>query len=232
MSADLSGEISAVATTVLALFAILTAILAYLAFRKQSREVRAIEQQVTDQQEVTKQQGELIQIQSEQLAEQRKLNEEQITIFGLQAEELRESLNERKREAVERRRAQAAQVSIMLKVSGKSREGGPEIEATVTNASERQQPIYNVKLYWHRDRDGYGEPNPELIGTVLNWERETRRREFPPGTNPDNCGVILIFRDALRTDWIKTPDGSLVRANSDLALNLVRALAATYTKTK
>ena len=101
----------------------------------------------------------------------------------------------------------------MLKVSGKSREGGPAIQATVTNASERQQPIYNVKLYWHCGREGYGEPSPELIGAALNRGRETRRREFPPGTNPDDCSVILIFRDALRIDSIKTPDGSLVRAN-------------------
>ena len=49
MPVDLSGEISAVATVALALFAIVTVMLAYLAFRKQSREVRAIERQVIDQ---------------------------------------------------------------------------------------------------------------------------------------------------------------------------------------
>jgi hypothetical protein len=57
MSVVLSGEISAIAIAMLALFAIVTAILAYLAFRKQSREVRAIERQVTDEQELTRQQG-------------------------------------------------------------------------------------------------------------------------------------------------------------------------------
>lgn len=46
MSSDLSGEISAIATAVLALFAIITAILAGLAFRKQAKEVGAIERQL------------------------------------------------------------------------------------------------------------------------------------------------------------------------------------------
>jgi hypothetical protein len=39
MSSDLSGEITALATAVLAFFAIVAAIFAFLAFRKQSREV-------------------------------------------------------------------------------------------------------------------------------------------------------------------------------------------------
>lgn len=53
MSADLSGEITAIATAVLAFFAIVTAVFAYIAFRKQSQEVRAIERQVTDQEKIT-----------------------------------------------------------------------------------------------------------------------------------------------------------------------------------
>jgi cbb3-type cytochrome oxidase subunit 3 len=40
MSVDLSGEITAIATAALALFAIVTAAFAILAFRKQSQEVR------------------------------------------------------------------------------------------------------------------------------------------------------------------------------------------------
>ena len=94
MSLDLSGEITAIATAVLAAFAIVTGIYAVRAFRKQSQEV-------SDQ-------ASMLQIQSEQLAEQRKVNEEQIRVLALQAAELRESLDERKREAVERRNAQAA----------------------------------------------------------------------------------------------------------------------------
>jgi hypothetical protein len=50
-------------------------------------------------------QAAMLRIQSEQLDEQRKLNKEQTRVLALQAEELRESLAERKREAVERRNA-------------------------------------------------------------------------------------------------------------------------------
>ena len=179
MSLDLSGEITAIATAVLAAFAIVTGIYAVRAFRKQSQEV-------SDQ-------ASMLQIQSEQLAEQRKVNEEQIRVLALQAAELRESLDERKREAVERRNAQAAQVHIVLKVVARSREGGPEIEATAVNTSERQQPVYDVKLYWHLGPDGYGTPNPDLLGTLLTSRDESRRREFPRGADPAACGAALSF---------------------------------------
>ncbi|MFY9773197.1 MAG: hypothetical protein WAK28_01345 [Trebonia sp.] len=72
MSEIFAGQLTAVANVVLAAFAIVTAILAGLAFLKQSREVHD--------------QAEMLRIQAEQLGEQRKINE-------LQAEDLRESLS-------------------------------------------------------------------------------------------------------------------------------------------
>ena len=48
MSVDLSGEITAIATAVLAVLAIAMAAFALLAFRAQSREVRAIEREAKD----------------------------------------------------------------------------------------------------------------------------------------------------------------------------------------
>jgi hypothetical protein len=210
MSSDLSAQITAIATAVLAVFAIVTAVFAILAFRKQSKEV-------SDQ-------ASMLEIQSLQLAEQQKVNAEQIRVLTLQATELGESLAERKREAVERRNAQASQVHIALKLVGKGREGGPDIEATVVNASERQQPIYDVKLYWHCGREGYGTPNPELLETLLNWRDESRSREFPRGADPDDCGAVLAFRDALGVNWIKTPDGGLMHADSEILPDLVKAL--------
>ena len=71
MSVDLSGEITAIATAVLAVFAIVTALYARQAFRKQSQKVSAIERQVKDQQELARQQAELLKIQSGQLELQR-----------------------------------------------------------------------------------------------------------------------------------------------------------------
>jgi hypothetical protein len=67
MPSDLSSEITAVATAVLAAFAIVTAVFAMHAFRKQSQEVRTIERQVKDQEALTRQQAELLTIQSAQL---------------------------------------------------------------------------------------------------------------------------------------------------------------------
>jgi hypothetical protein len=210
-AADVPGWITAVGTALLAVFAILTTVYAVRAFRKQSQEVSH--------------QAEMLKVQSEQLAEQRKVNAEQIRVLALQAAELRESLAERKREAVERRNAQAAQVHLALKVVGKSRDGGPEIQATVVNARERQQPIYDVTLYWHLGPDGYGTPNPEPLGTVLNWEKEARCREFPRGAEVAGYGVVLAFRDAFGVNWVKTPDGGAMHADSDLVPDIVKALA-------
>ncbi len=85
MSVDLSGEITAIATVVLAVFAIVTAVFAILAFRKQSREV-------SDQ-------ASMLKVQSGQLAEQRKINAEQIGVLALQAAELNASLLERTHDA-------------------------------------------------------------------------------------------------------------------------------------
>lgn len=98
MSVDLPGEITAIATAALAVFAILTAAFAILAFCKQSKEV-------SDQ-------ARMLKLQSEQFSEQRKVNAEQIRVLTLQAAELSESLKERKREAAERRRAQAGRVFV------------------------------------------------------------------------------------------------------------------------
>ena len=93
MSVELSGEITAIATAVLALFAFATAIFAVLAFWKQSREVRAIEHQVRDQEELTQQQAALLEIQGRQLELQQKQFDQQ---------------------ADERRRAQASRIFIWI----------------------------------------------------------------------------------------------------------------------
>ena len=81
MSLIFVAQLSAVATAVLAVFAIVTAFYARQAFRKQSQEVGAIERQVKDQQELTRQQAELLKVQSgrlelqgEQLDDQRKVS--------------------------------------------------------------------------------------------------------------------------------------------------------------
>lgn len=63
MSVDLSGEITAIATAVLAFFAIVTAIYAIRAFRTQSQEVR-------DQAEMLMVQSGQLELQRQQLGDQ------------------------------------------------------------------------------------------------------------------------------------------------------------------
>jgi len=161
--------ITAVATGLLAVLAGFTAWYARKAFREQSREVRAIEQQVHDQEELTRQQAELLKVQSGQLGLQRQQAEDQrqAEVLKLQATELSESVAERKREAGERRQSQASRVFIwqdnatarqdILRVS--------LVTAHVTNTSD--QPIYDVELLWHRGSEPYGDPNPQPLGTIM-----------------------------------------------------------------
>lgn len=220
MSVDLSGEITAIATAVLAAFAFITAVLAGAAFIKQSREVRAIERQVKDQEELTKQQAELLQVQSgqlqlqrQQLDEQHKVNEQQTKVLELQAQELRQSLKEREREAIRRHREQASRVSIALAPdshpSADEATKGAALKATVMNASHGQQPIYNAKLHWYKGSERYGTPNPEPIGAVPGYERTVRSRNFPAGTDLNACGAFLTFHDPAGYAWMRAPDGGL-----------------------
>ena len=99
MSLIFATQLTAVATAILAVFAFTTAILAYRAFRKQSREVRD--------------QAQMLKVQSDQLEEQQRINE-------LQATDLRASIKQRKLDADERRREQARLVSAWI---GKTRDG-------------------------------------------------------------------------------------------------------------
>jgi hypothetical protein len=223
MSLIFATQLTAIATAALAVFAIITAWYARRAFLKQSQEVRAIEQQVQDAQEITRQQAELLKVQSGQLElqrqqvdDQRQANARQAEVFELQATELRESLDERKREAERRYRDQAARVFI-----GETRQDpkrgepgqfylrpgkpavGPAVLAFVKNTSN--QPVYDAELRWHRGSEGHGEPNPEPLGTLMPGDEEVSVREFPPGTNLAASGAVLRFRDAAGVTWMLRP---------------------------
>jgi hypothetical protein len=211
VSVDLSGEITAIATAVLAVFAIVTAIYAVRAFRKQSKEV-------SDQ-------ARMLEVQSEQLDEQRKLTNLQTPVLELQAAELRESLDERKREAEQRernaeqrRRAQASQVFMWEehhahdpRIGSTLRElkgAHPTAYAHVKNTSA--QPVYEAEFRWHRGSERHGDPNPEPLGIIMPGVEISKVRDFPPGTNMAASGAVLSFRDAAGMTWIRRPDGGLV----------------------
>jgi aconitase A len=219
MSLIFATQLSAVATVTLAVFAVVTGVFAFLAFRKQSEEVRAIEQQVKDAQELTRQQAELLKVQSGQLELQRhqvndqlQANARQADVLELQATELRESLEQRKRDAEEQRRAQASRVFISQRESTlflpTGQMGVPALTATVVNSSD--QPIYDAELYWRRGSAGYGDPNPEILSTVMPGAEIAKGRSFPRGTSLDVSGAVLSFRDAGGISWTRRPDGGLV----------------------
>jgi hypothetical protein len=125
---------------VLAVFAIVTAIYAIRAFRKQSHEV-------SDQAEMLKVQSGRLDPQSQQLREQREIN-------ALQAKDLHESLKERARQRQIAEREQADKVGLRLSsipfpdyleedVSGFDVVPGDMVHiAVVSNESHR--PIENV----------------------------------------------------------------------------------------
>jgi hypothetical protein len=206
MSVDLSGEITAIATAVLAVFAIVTAWYARRAFLKQSKEV-------SDQ-------AEMLRVQSGQLAEQRKINAEQVKVLALQADELRESLAERKREAYDRKRAQASRVFIEEErhsyindrqvITG----GSAWIGLKVMNGSD--EPVYEAELRWHLGTAPHGDPDPEPIGTVMPHQDVAKRRVFPQDANLEICGAILTFRDAAGIKWTRSPDGDLTEQPSTI----------------
>ncbi len=210
MSTNLSSEITAIATAVLAVFAIITAFLAYRAFRKQAQEV-------TDQ-------AAMLQVQSEQLAQQRRINAEQMRVLKLQAAELHESTDERQREADERRRAQASRVFIWQEY----REGNPElyddppdyiahlapppqgeslplIVAHVENTSD--QPIYDLLVTWTFNTTSHGQAKRGK--PLMPHEEQIALMEVPSGGDPSLLGAAASFRDAAGVRWRSRPDGQL-----------------------
>jgi hypothetical protein len=205
--------LAAVATVVLAVFAIVTAWYARRAFLKQSQEVAAIEQQVKDGQELAGQQAEVLKIQSGQLDlqnrlldDQSKANARQAEFLQLQMADLAQSLEERRREAEHRYRAQASRVFIKQDINVRLGHSSL-VTARVQNTSD--QPAYDAELLWRRGSANYGEPNPEPLGTIMPGADATRIREFPQDSNMDVSGGILRFTDAAGVKWIRRPDGYL-----------------------
>jgi hypothetical protein len=162
---DFPDWVTAIATAGLFAGAGFTVYYARTAFEEQSKELGVLQQQAAGQQELTRQQGELLAVQSgrlelqqRQFDAQRKINAQQAGVLELQARELQESLDERKHDREQRRRAQAADVYITREEFAGNRallgSGGlagrsarpPAIIAAVHNAGTR--PVYDVRVHW------------------------------------------------------------------------------------
>jgi hypothetical protein len=206
-----AAQVTAVATVALAVGAIVTAVFAFLAFRKQSQEVRSIERQVKDQEKLTAQQAELLRIQAEQadvqrqqLEAQREVNARQAEVTAVQADELRESLEERKRAREQQHSAQAARVFVWQEpgIDPSSLPGTPAVVAHIRNDSD--QPVYGVVLVW---RGGSMERGRAVIGAIMPGLEAEDAQPVPEGTAPGMLSVIAFFRDAGRAYWRARPDG-------------------------
>jgi hypothetical protein len=184
MSLIFATQLTAVATVILAVFAIITGFYAVRAFRKQSQEVSH--------------QAEMLRVQSEQLTDQRAVNAEQLRVLALQAEELRASL-------AERRSAQASMVFITTDTGSDPGVGqvqrnvsgpGPEvITVHVKNASDR--PIYSAELIWDDGSSQLADlaarsHSERLPAVIMPGEDSFHRKESGAGTR----AVVLRFRDA------------------------------------
>ena len=196
MSLIFATQLTAVATLALATLALATAILALLAWRKQSREVRD--------------QGEMLRVQSEQLAEDRQVNAEQIRVFGLQSEEL-------KREARDRRRAQAAQVFIMI---GRSEIVDGQISLMSNAHNTSQLPVYDLWVQWRSSLGEFG--TPSVVPQFLPGEVRPFTGVWTQGTRPSGPNVSLDFRDAAGVRWRTTSRGILTELCGAASPSLAR----------
>lgn len=188
---DIPTWITGIGTVLLVAFAVITAYYARQAFRKQSQEV-------SDQ-------AKMLAVQSEQLSEQRKINVEQTKVLALQASELDESLKERKREAEQRRRAQASRVFFKADWYPVE-EDKIGVRVQVVNSSD--QPVYIASLSWHPGSDELSEPR--LLSTI----RPEAQRDptdssiylwhLPSGTDMTSSEAVLTFRDASGIIWTRT----------------------------
>jgi hypothetical protein len=188
--------LTAIGTIVLAVFAVFTAWYARKAFREQSREVAAIEQQVKDEQEVTRQQGELLKVQSDQLELQRRQFE---------------------RDQAARRRAQAAQVFIMI---GRVENVSGQITVMSNAHNTSQLPVYDLWVQWRSSLGEFG------TAAVVPQFSPGDIRPFPgvwtQGTRPSGFDVSLDFRDAAGVRWRTTSRGILTELCGAVSPSLAR----------
>jgi hypothetical protein len=208
MSLILATQVTAVATAFLAAFAIITAIFAVLAFRKQSIEVQD--------------QAGMLQVQSKQLTEQQRINERHIKVLELQAIELHDSTAVRKHEAELVRRAQASRVFITqereLDLDAIDRYPGPRdaghrVKATVLNSSD--QPIYGAEIRWHLGTAGHANTDSDLVGTIMPGAEAISTRPLPPDAQVNITGADVRFTDGSGARWLRRLDGDLDELRAD-----------------
>jgi hypothetical protein len=188
--------LTALGTLVLAVFAIVTARYARKAFLEQSREVTAIERQVSDQEKLTGQQAELLTVQGEQLElQQRQFKQE----------------NER------RHQDQASRVFVwtetdtnphVSQVQIVTNPGNYEVViAHVANSSE--QPVYDVRVSWRQGDVPWSEPDRRpVLMPGSSWDcMRSLPDNLPPESDLSKFSAVVIFRDRNQVWWRTRADG-------------------------
>jgi hypothetical protein len=219
MSLIAATQWTAVATIVLATFAIVTAVFAILAFRKQSTEVTTLQKQFDDQ---------------------RKVNAEQAEVLKLQAADLRESLDERQRDREQRHRDQARLISAVV---------GPEEESGGWAVPERTgidlinsspEPVYRLVVAIVSVQ-GAGMPTIERRLEYQNREKDIFKRPQAPITTASilpsgtyrvwiagrhlgvaaylRYGAEVAFTDRAGSHWIRRATGQLEELPEDPILH-------------
>lgn len=183
---DIPTWITAIATMLLAAFAVITAYYARQAFRTQS----------------------------EQLADQKRVNTKQIDALNLQVRELRASLTERKRAQASKVdiRTDVGPDPRFGVIPGAASIPAPEtVSARVTNDGD--QPIYNAELIWDDGTLSYIEftvwPGADNLALRIGPHQTASMTKRPTDT-PQARSAVLRFRDAAGNAWIRTPNGYLM----------------------
>lgn len=188
-----AAQLTAAATVALAVLAAFAALFAFLAFLWQRKEVRALQKQVIDQENLTK---------------------KQIPVLESQASELEASWIERERETEDRRMSYVSRVFIWEERLMKW--GASQAQAANGNQSPGDRrvyvknvgplPVYDIIVSW---RSGNAMEHQERKTTpLMPWDNPWEvTRQVPDGSDLDKLTVVVFIRDAYGQIWRIDPHG-------------------------
>jgi hypothetical protein len=206
MSLIFATQLTAAATAVLAVFAIVTAVYARKAFRKQSQEVAAIERQVTDGQETARLQAEHLEVLRAQLEDQREAAAVQAGVLKLQADELRAAADARALQSLERRHQFASTVVAWQDEPRRSGTGWV-VDAHVLNTGER--PVRDVSARWYSDGARIREPEG-LTACLMPQDSKSFECRVDGASIRSGLNAIVEFRTVGDDWWEAGTDGTSV----------------------
>jgi hypothetical protein len=188
-------------------------------------QLRTLREQVAKEEKRSQESEQLLR---EQLEEQRKATAAQAVVLEAQTVDLREAFKERQREAEERRRSQAAGVTAWLADHEHPLGGRRLLAAVLSNQSD--QPIYDVQAnLWYMEERRLGtEWTPTVGGGSMVIKIVTphadlqvgineRARPYPEEDDERAFAASIIFTDAARNRWERTPSGALNQVSPDMA---------------